>query len=89
MVQSEVPGMLDACTLMHEGLAMDGGPEATQDEQAPGVKRLGSPATEKRPGVIPKQHSHPVIEGPGAVETACLSVSAHIVNRSAELALQN
>ena len=74
VVQGEVPGMLDARALMHEWPAVDGGAEAAQDEQPPGIECLGGPATEQRPGVLPKQHPQPVAAPPGAGVTASLSV---------------
>ena len=45
VVQGEVPGMLDARALMHEWPAVDGGAEAAQDEQPPGIECFGGPAT--------------------------------------------
>jgi len=43
VVQGEVPGMLDAGALMHEGLAVDGAAETAKDEKPPRIEGLGGP----------------------------------------------
>jgi hypothetical protein len=78
MVKREVPGVLDASPLMHEGLTMNGGAKQTKHEQAPRVARLGSPAAEKRPGIVPEHQAQSVAAAPGAGEAAGLAVGLQV-----------
>lgn len=77
MVKCEVPGMLDASTLVDKGLAMDRGSESTQHQQTPGVERLGGPNASEGPHGLPKQKAQAVGEAPGAGRAAGLGMGMH------------
>ncbi len=77
MVKREVPGMLDAGTLVDERLAMDRGSEGAQHQQTPGVERLGGPNASENPHGLPKEKAQAVGEAPGAGRAAGLGMGRH------------
>lgn len=76
VVHGEVPRVLDAGALMHEGLAMDRGAEGFEHQQSPGVAGLGGPEAEKAPHGFPEQKAQSVSEAPGAGGAGGLGMDA-------------
>lgn len=74
VVKREIPWMLNPSPLMNKGLPMDGGAKALQDEEAPGIERLGGPGAEQQPGVLPEQDAQAVTEAPGTGVATGLAV---------------
>ncbi len=66
VVKREIPGVIDAGALMHEGFAVDRGAEAAQHAQTPGIEGLGGPVARQCPYVLPEQKAKAVGEAPGA-----------------------
>lgn len=81
VLEGEVPGVIDAGPLVHKGLAVERGPEAAQDEQAPRVAGFGGPGAEQRPGKLPEQLAQAVATAPGAGIAAGLGVGVHQFGR--------
>jgi len=81
VLKGEVPGVIDAGPLVHKRLAVKRGPEAAQDEQAPGIAGFGGPGAEQGPGKLPEQLAQSVAPAPGAGVAAGLGVGVHQFER--------